>query len=53
MSKKWLELLKNYDMSVLYHSGKANMVVDALSRSYMESFAQVEDEKKELPYEAH
>ncbi|KAH0652759.1 hypothetical protein KY289_030437 [Solanum tuberosum] len=28
----WLELLKDYDMSVLYHPGKANIVADTLSR---------------------
>ncbi|WMV07995.1 hypothetical protein MTR67_001380, partial [Solanum verrucosum] len=33
--QKWLELLKNYDMSILYHPGKANVVVDALSRLSM------------------
>ena len=27
----WLELLKDYDMSVLYPHGKVNVVVDALS----------------------
>ncbi|XP_069145436.1 uncharacterized protein [Solanum lycopersicum] len=29
---RWLELLKDYDMSILYHQGKANVVVDSLSR---------------------
>ncbi|XP_070057699.1 uncharacterized protein [Nicotiana tomentosiformis] len=28
----WLEILKDYDITILYHPGKANMVVDALSR---------------------
>ncbi|WMV41244.1 hypothetical protein MTR67_034629, partial [Solanum verrucosum] len=28
--RRWLELLKYDDMSVLYHPGKANVVVDAL-----------------------
>ena len=28
---RWLELLKDYDMSVLYHPHKANMVADDLS----------------------
>ncbi|GKF64057.1 putative reverse transcriptase domain-containing protein, partial [Tanacetum coccineum] len=28
----WLELLSDYDCEIRYHPGKANMVVDALSR---------------------
>ena len=43
-----MELLKDYDMSVLYHAGKANVVADALSRLSMNSVSHVEDEKKEL-----
>ncbi|WMV32271.1 hypothetical protein MTR67_025656 [Solanum verrucosum] len=31
--RRWLELLKDYDMSILYHPGKANVVVDVLSRA--------------------
>ncbi|KAI3707652.1 hypothetical protein L6452_26279 [Arctium lappa] len=30
--RMWLELLKDYDCELLYHSGKANVVADALSR---------------------
>jgi hypothetical protein len=30
--RRWLELLKDYDCYILYHLGKANVVVDALSR---------------------
>ncbi|XP_069150862.1 uncharacterized protein [Solanum lycopersicum] len=32
---KWLELLKDYNMNVHYHPGKANVVADALSRMSM------------------
>ncbi|XP_069150791.1 uncharacterized protein [Solanum lycopersicum] len=30
--RRWLELLKDYDMTILYHPRKANVVADALSR---------------------
>jgi hypothetical protein len=30
--RRWLELIKDYDLGINYHPGKANMVVDALSR---------------------
>ncbi|CAN4103740.1 unnamed protein product [Withania somnifera] len=30
--RRWIELLKDYDISILYHLGKANVVADALSR---------------------
>jgi hypothetical protein len=29
--RRWLELIKNYDLEVHYHPGKANVVADALS----------------------
>lgn len=28
----WLEFLANYDIGIAYHSGKANVVIDALSK---------------------
>ena len=28
---RWLELLKDYDLTILYHPSKANVVADALS----------------------
>jgi hypothetical protein len=30
--RRWLELIKNYDLGVNYHPGIANVVADALSR---------------------
>ena len=49
----WLEFLKNYDMSVHYHPGKANVVADALSRLSMGSVADVEKKRKELVEDVH
>jgi hypothetical protein len=30
--RRWLELIKDYDLEVHYHPGKANVVADALSQ---------------------
>jgi ribonuclease HI len=30
--RKWLELIKDYELEIHYHPGKANVVVDALSK---------------------
>jgi hypothetical protein len=32
--RRWLELIKDYDLEVHYHLGNANVVADALSRKY-------------------
>ena len=45
--RRWLELIKDYDMKLHYHPGKANVVADALSRkSYANTL-----ESKGLPKE--
>ncbi|KAH0667849.1 hypothetical protein KY285_029055 [Solanum tuberosum] len=44
---------RDYDINVLYHSSKANVVVDALSKLSMGSVAHVEEEKKELAKDVH
>ena len=51
--RRWLELLKDYDMSVLYHPGKAYVVVDALSHMTMGSVSHVEEAKKDLLKDVH
>src|SRR5512141_2002235 len=40
--RRWLELIKDYDLGIHYHSGKANVVADALSRKTYCNVAWVE-----------
>ena len=42
----WMELLKDYDCSILYHPSKANVVVDALSRKSVGSLAHISIERR-------
>jgi hypothetical protein len=44
----WLELIKDYDLEVHYHPGKANVVADALSRKAHCSCLSVEAFKETL-----
>ena len=34
--RRWMEILKDYDITIWYHPGKANVVADALSRKSRE-----------------
>ncbi|XP_070036764.1 uncharacterized protein [Nicotiana tomentosiformis] len=51
--RRWLELLKDYDVDILYYSGKANIVADALSRRSMGSLLYLKPEKSEIAREIH
>ena len=48
--RRWLELLKDYDITILYHPGKANVVANALSRKAksMGSLALIPAEERPL-----
>jgi hypothetical protein len=49
--RRWLELIKDYDLEVHYHPGKANVVADALSRKAHCSCSSVEAFNKTLCWE--
>jgi hypothetical protein len=40
--RRWLELIKDYDLEVHYHPGKANVVVDALSQKSQCNFVMMD-----------
>lgn len=45
---RWLELLKDYDISVHYDPRKPNVVADSLRRLSMGNTTHLDDDKKEL-----
>lgn len=51
--RRWLELIKDYDMDILYHPGKANVVVDALSWKSMGSLAHLGADQRPLSWEVY
>jgi hypothetical protein len=48
MQQRWLELIKDYDLSINYHPRKANVVVDAWSQRSNESHLELENMSFEL-----
>ena len=48
-----VRLLKDYDISVLYHPSKANVVANALSGMTMGSISHIDEVKKDLVKDVH
>ena len=46
--RRWLELIKDYDLEILYHPGEANVVADTLSQKRQISFAKRITSQKQL-----
>ncbi|XP_070001985.1 uncharacterized protein [Nicotiana sylvestris] len=51
--RRWLELLKDYDVEILYHPGKANVVAVALSCKSMGGLVHTEAGRHGLTKELH
>ncbi|XP_070054241.1 uncharacterized protein [Nicotiana tomentosiformis] len=51
--RRWLELLKDYDVDILYHPGKANVVADALIRRSMGSMSYLQPKKSRIAHDIH
>ena len=45
--------MNDYDMNILHHPGKANVVVNALSRMTMGSVSHIDEAMKDLVKDVH
>ena len=46
IQKKWLELVKDYDIKILYHLDKVNVVADALSKKVVHTSTMITKQKR-------
>ncbi|KAJ4801596.1 polyprotein [Rhynchospora pubera] len=46
--RRWLELMKDYDLEIVYHPRKSNVVADALSRKNHENLAMLITQQHDL-----
>ncbi|PKA64320.1 RNA-directed DNA polymerase like [Apostasia shenzhenica] len=49
--RRWLELIKDYELQIIYHPGKANVVADALSRKSSLSMITLDKANQQLVFE--
>ncbi|KAK1650304.1 hypothetical protein QYE76_068109 [Lolium multiflorum] len=49
--RRWIELIKDYDLEIHYHPGKANVVADALSRQLCQLNSMIAEEQPSLHQE--
>ena len=46
--RRWLELIKDYDCTILYHPNKENVVADALSQKSIGNLAHLSVQRRPL-----
>ncbi|XP_073279565.1 uncharacterized protein [Primulina huaijiensis] len=51
--RRWIEFLEDYDCSILYQSGKANIVVDALSRKINMACLEMKEKREWVHIHSH
>ena len=44
--RRWLKLVKDYDIEIMYHPGKANVVADALTRKAVHTSAMITKQER-------
>ena len=44
--RRWLKLVKDYDIEILYHPGKANVVADALNKRALHTSAMITTQER-------